>query len=145
MLAPRLDTQNLSQTPMVKNIDRVTAEANEVFQSMAFVYLNHKKNFEDGKKLQNSGVACFRPWFGNFLVKSWFFDYMITMSIQKWTFSSYMNLIMMMKCRENLKIFYTLGQKTPTCLQQVPINSPSPRKGVDTPNPKEIFTYFYLQ
>ena len=31
---------------MVKNIDKVTGEANEVFQSMAFVYLNHKKNLK---------------------------------------------------------------------------------------------------
>ena len=46
MLAPRLDAWNLSQTPMVKNIDKVTGEANEVFQSMAFVYLNHKKNLK---------------------------------------------------------------------------------------------------
>ena len=38
MLAPRLDAWNLSQTPMVKNIDKVTGEANEVFQSMAFIY-----------------------------------------------------------------------------------------------------------
>ena len=46
MLAPRLDAWNLSQTPMVKNIDKVTGEANEVFQSMAFVYLNYKKNLK---------------------------------------------------------------------------------------------------
>ena len=32
MLAPRLDVWNLSQTPMVKNIDKITGEANEVFQ-----------------------------------------------------------------------------------------------------------------
>ena len=37
---------NLSQTPMVKNIDKVTWEAKEVFQSMAFVYLSHKKNLK---------------------------------------------------------------------------------------------------
>jgi hypothetical protein len=49
--------------------------------------------------VQDLGVAYFRARFGHFLVKSWFFDYIITMSIQKWTFSSYMNLIMMMKCR----------------------------------------------
>ena len=83
---------------MVKNIDKVTGEANEVFQLMAFVYLNHKKNLKI-EKLQDLGVACFRVWFGHFLVKSWFFDYIITMSIQKWTFSSCMNLIMMIKCR----------------------------------------------
>ena len=44
-------------------------------------------------------MACFRAWFGHFLVKSGFFDYIISMSVQKWTFSSYMNLIMTMKCR----------------------------------------------
>ena len=38
MLAPRFDAWNLSQTPMVKNIDKVTGEANEVVQSMAYMY-----------------------------------------------------------------------------------------------------------
>ena len=56
---------------------------------MAFVYLNRKKNLKMEKKLQDLSVACFRVWFGHFLVKSWFFDYITTMSIQKWTFSSY--------------------------------------------------------
>ena len=29
------------------------------------------KESEDGKKLQDLGVACFRAWFGHFLVKSY--------------------------------------------------------------------------
>ena len=45
-LHPLLDAWYLSQTPMVKNIDKVTGEANEVFQSMTFVYLNHKNNLK---------------------------------------------------------------------------------------------------
>ena len=31
------------------------------------------KESKDGKKLQDLGVAGFRVWFGQFLVKSWFF------------------------------------------------------------------------
>ena len=32
------------------------------------------KESEDGKKLQDLGVAGFRVWFGQFLVQLWFFD-----------------------------------------------------------------------
>ena len=37
---------------------------------MYCIYLNHKKNLKMEKKLQDLGVACFRAWFGHFLVKS---------------------------------------------------------------------------
>ena len=46
MFAPSMDAWNLIQTPMVKNLDKVTEETKEVFQSMAFVYMNHKKNLK---------------------------------------------------------------------------------------------------
>ena len=38
---------------------RVTGEANEVFQSMAFVYLNHKKNLKMKKKVARFGCGMF--------------------------------------------------------------------------------------
>ena len=57
---------------------------------MAFVYLSHKKNLkEDGKKLQDLGVAGFRVWFGHFLVTLLFFYYKIIMSVQTWIISAY--------------------------------------------------------
>ena len=66
-MEPKSDT-------MVKNLDKMEEDTKEVFQSIAFVYMNLKKNLKMEKKLYDLGVAGFRVWFGHFLVKSWFFD-----------------------------------------------------------------------
>ena len=68
---------------MVKNIDNVTGEANETFQSMAFVYLNHKKNLKMEKSCKIWVWHVLGRGLAIFLVNSWFIDYIITMTIQK--------------------------------------------------------------
>ena len=65
MLAPPLDAK--SQTPMVKNLDKVIGETKEVDQSMTFVYMNHKKSL----KMQKSCKIWVWQVLGRCLVIFW--------------------------------------------------------------------------
>ena len=130
---------------MVKNMDKVTGEANELFQSMVFVYLNHKKNLKMEKSCKIwvwHVLGC--GLFGHFLVKSWFFDYIITVHTKMDFFIIYELNNDDEKCRTIGKFEKFLHFRAENTHLSAIGSDQQSWKRVDTPNPKEIFTYFYL-